>query len=140
MLVKDGFLRPVWFTTGRPLNDARYRQISETRFRIARSKRSVLAHIEYRGSFIGVMRDDFDAAMAAARRGVLIVGPPEIAAQVAASIPQATVFSLKDEGMDPSRHLDDASRSGQFHRIDVDALAPGAWIEAHRRMLEIIGL
>ena len=140
MLVKDGFLRPVWFTTGRPLTDARYRQISETQFHIARSKRRVLMHIRYRASFMGVMQDDFDTAMAAARQGVLVVGPPEIAAQLAAALPQATVFSLKDKGMELSSHLDDARQSGQYHRIDVDALAPGAWTEAHRRMLEIIGL
>jgi hypothetical protein len=140
MLVQDGFLRPVWFTTGRPLSDARYRQISQTQFRIARSKRKVLAHVGYRGSFMGVMQDDFDAAMAAARQGVLVVGPPEIAAQLAASVPGATVFSLKDAGMDLSRHLEDARQSGQYHRIEVDVLAPGAWSEAHRHMLEILGL
>lgn len=140
MLVREGFLRPVWFTTGRPLTDAHYRQVSAARFHIARSKHKVLACIRYRASFMGVMRDDFDAAMAGAKQGVLIVGPPEIAAQVAAAIPRTAVFSLKDEGMDVSGHLDEARRAGQFHRIDVDALAPAAWSDAYHRMLEIVEL
>jgi hypothetical protein len=140
MLVRDGFVRPVWFTTGRPLTDAQYRQVSEGQYRIARAKRQVLAHVEYRASFIGVMRDDFEAAMAGAEQGVLVVGPPEIAAQLASAIPQAIVFSLKDRQMDLCGDLDDARRSGQFHRIDVDALAPGAWTDAHDAMLKIIGL
>jgi hypothetical protein len=140
MLVKDGFRRPTWFTTGRPMTDAQYRQISSTQFHIARAKKNVVAHIEYRGSFIGVMRDDFETAMAAAKEGILIVGPPEIAAQLAATIPQAQVFSLKDAGMDLSDHLDAARQAGQLHRIDVDVLVPGAWTEVHRTMAEIIGI
>jgi len=140
MLVKDGFLRPTWFTTGRPLTDAQYRQISATQFHLARAKKNVIAYIKYRGSFIGVMRNDFEAAMAAARQGVLVVGPPEIAAQLAAGIPEAKVFSLKGRGMDLSVHLDAAQRSGQLHRVDVDVLAPGAWDEVHNSMAEVIGL
>jgi len=140
MLVKDGFRRPTWFTTGRPLNDAQYRQISTTQFHLARARKNVIAHIRYRGSFIGVMRDDFEAAMAAAKQGVLVVGPPEIVAQLAARMPEAKVFSLKDRGMDLSGHLDEAQRSGQLHRVDVDVLAPGAWTEVHNSMAEIIGL
>ena len=140
MLVKDGFRRPTWFTTGRPMTDAQYRQVSATQFHIARSKKNVLAHVEYRGSFIGVMHNDFQAAMDAAAQGVLIVGPPEIAAQVAARISQAMVFSLKDAGMELSEHLEEAQRAGQVHRVDVDVLAPGAWTEVHIAMAEIIGL
>jgi len=140
LLVKDGFRRPTWFTTGRPMTDAQYRQISATQFHIARAKKNVVAHIAYRGSFIGVMRDDFETAIAAAREGILIVGPPEIAAQLAAAIPQAKVFSLKDEGMDLSERLDAARQAGQLHRIDVDVLAPGSWAEVHRTMAEIIGI
>jgi hypothetical protein len=140
MLVKDGFRRPAWFTTGRPLSDAQYRQISATRFHLARAKRNVLAYIEYRASFIGVMRDDFEAAMAAATQGVLVVGPPEIAAQLAAKMPEAKVFSLKSQGIDLSGHLDAVQRSGQLYRVDVDVLAPGAWTLVHNSMAEIIGL
>ena len=140
LLVKDGFVRPNWFTTGRPMTDAHYRQISNTQFHLARAKKNVRACIEYRGSFIGVMRDDFEAAMAAAGQGVLVVGPPEIAAQVAATIAQAQVFSLKDVGMDLSQHLDAAQRAGQLHRVDVDVLAPGAWTDVHTFMLDTIGL
>ena len=140
LLVKDGFVRPTWFTTGRPMTDAHYRQISGTRFHLARAKKNVLAHIHYRSNFIGVMRDDFDAAMDKAVQGVLVVGPPEIAAQVAARIPLAQVFSLKGPQMELSKHLQAAEQSGQLHRIDVDVLAPGAWTDVHTSMAEIIGL
>jgi hypothetical protein len=86
------------------------------------------------------MRDDFETAIAGAKQGVLVVGPPEIAAQLAAALPQARVFSLKDAGMDLSEHLDAAQRTGQLHRIDVDVLAPGAWTEVHRTMADLIGI
>ena len=140
MLVKDGFRRPNWFTTGRPMSDAQYRQISPTQFHLARARKKVLAHLAYRGSYIGVMRDDFEAAMATSKRGVLIVGPPEIAAQIAALSPLVLVFSLKDQGMDISEHLVQARDNGQLHRVDVDVLTPGAWTEVHDVMAGIIGL
>ncbi len=140
LLVKDGFVRPTWFTTGRPMTDANYRQISNTRFHLARARKNVLADIHYRSSFIGVMREDFNSAMDRSQRGVLVVGPPEIAAQVAAQFPLALVFSLKGPGMDLSEHLEAAEQSGQLHRIDVDALAPGAWTDVHTSLAEIIGL
>ncbi len=140
LLVRDGFVRPTWFTTGRPMTDANYRQISNARFHLARARKKVLAHIHYRSSFIGVMRDDFDTAMDRSLQGVLVVGPPEIAAQVAAQFPLALVFALKGPRMELSEHLEAAGRSGQLHRIDVDALAPGAWTDVHTSMAEIIGL
>jgi hypothetical protein len=140
LLAKDGFVRPTWFTTGRRLTDAHYQQTTATRFHMANADNEVLAFIEYGGSFVGIMLDDFDTAMAAAERGVLIVAPPEFAARVAARIPKAIVFSLKGVDMDLSEHLDDAKKSGQLHRVDVDALAPGAWEEVHRFMAGVIGL
>lgn len=140
LLVRDGFVRPTWFTTGRPLTDAQYRQISGAQFNLARVRKNVLAYIRYRGSFIGVMRDDFDAAMDRAVQGALVVGPPEIAAQLAAQFPRAQVFSLKGPQMQLSKHLQAAEQSGQLHRIDVDVLAPGAWTDVHTSMAQIIGL
>jgi len=140
LLVKDGFVRPTWFTTGRPINDALYRQMSDSRFHLAQLSRQVLAHIRYRSNFIGVMRDDFMAAMDRAQQGVLVVGPPEIAAQVAAQFAEAQVFSLKGPRMELSEHLEAAAQSGQLHRVDVDVLAPGAWTDVHRFMADIIGL
>ena len=47
MLVKDGFLRPTWFTTGRPLTDAEYRHVSVAQFHLTNAEKNVLAHIEY---------------------------------------------------------------------------------------------
>ena len=140
LLVRDGFVRPNWFTTGRPISDAQYRQISVGQFHLALAKKNVLAHIRYRGSFIGIMRDDFEAAMSKSSQGVLVVGPPEIAAQMATRFPRAKVFALKGPRTTMSAHLDAAAQSGQLHRVDVDVLAPGAWTNVHTEMLEIIGL
>lgn len=139
MLVKEGFVRPTWFTTSRRITDAQYFRTTIASFRLALAKKDVLAHTRFGGSVVGIMRDDFDDAMNTAERGVLIVGPPEIAAQVAEKIGQAIVFALKDAQMDLSGQLDDACRTGQLHRIDVDVLAPGAWTEVHRTMMDLIG-
>ena len=140
LLIRDGFVRPSWFTTGRPMTDAHYRQISNTQFHLARARKKVLAHIHYRGSDIGIMRNDFEAAMNKGARGVLVVGPPEIAAQLAAHSPRVQVFVLKGPDMELSEHLEAAERSGQLLRIDVDVLAPGAWTDVHTAMAEAIGL
>jgi hypothetical protein len=140
MLVKDGFLRPTWFTTGRALTDAKYRHVTETHFHLANAEHKVLAHIEYGGDFIGVMREDFEAAITDAAKGILVVAPPEIAAQLAAALPQTIVFSFNDAEAEMSRYFDDAGRTGQLHRIDIDALDPGAWKAVYRTMMDIIGL
>ena len=139
MLVKDGFLRPTWFTTGRPLTDAEYRHVSEAQFHLTNAEKNVLVHIEYAGGVVGVMREDFETAMVNAEKGVLLVGPPEIAAQLAATIPQAIIFSFKSDGMELSEYSEAAHRAGQLHRIDVDVLEPGGWITVYRSMMDIIG-
>lgn len=140
MLMKEGFLRPTWFTTGRAFNDADYRHISTAQFHLAMTDENVLAHIEYGGNFIGIMTEDFESAVTSAERGALVVGPPEIAAQLAAKIPQAVLFAFKDVQMDLSKHLEAATRANQLHRIDVDVLEPGVWLEVYRLMIDIIGL
>ena len=76
MLVKDGFLRPTWFTTGRPLTDAEYRHVSVAQFHLTNAEKNVLAHIDYAGGVVGVMREDFESAMVNAEKGVLVVAPP----------------------------------------------------------------
>ena len=139
MLVKDGFLRPTWFTTGRPLTDAEYRHVSEAQFHLTNAEKNVLAHIEYAGGAVGVMREDFESAMVNAEKGVLVVGPPKIVAQLAATIPQAIIFSFKSAGMELSEYSEAAHRAGQLHRIDVDVLEPGGWITVYRSMMDIIG-
>ena len=140
MLVKDGFLRPRWFTTGRPLNDAEYKVISSTEYHIARADDKVLVSTKYAGDFIGVMVEDFEDAANRSDVGVLVVGPPEIAAQLASHIPVAVVFALKDKGMTLSPRLAAAKATGQLRRLDVDVLKPNAWTEAHRIMLDTLGL
>ena len=139
MLVKDGFLRPTWFTTGRPLTDAEYRHVSVAQFHLTNAAKNVLAHIEYAGGVVGFMREDFESAMVNAEKGVLVVGPPEIAAQLAATIPQAIIFSIKSTGMELSEYSEAAHRAGQLHRIDVDVLEPGGWMTVYRSMMDIIG-
>ncbi len=140
LLVRDGFVRPSWFTTDHRLTDADYHRLSMTDFHLAKVDDSVLAALKYGGGMVGVLKKDFESAMASAKQGVLIVGPPEIAAQLALAIPQTVIFALKDVAMDMSRHLDDSQRTGQLHRIDVNVLAPGAWTEVYRSMMDIMGL
>lgn len=139
ILVKEGYVRPQWFTTGYRITDAEYRHISETDFHLAMSNDEVFVHITHGGSFVGIMKQAFEAALTASRRGVLVVGPQEVAAQVAATIPRALVFALKEPPMQISPHLADAEHRGQLHRLDVDVLAPGAWAEVHRSMVEVLG-
>lgn len=138
MLVKEGYVRPEWFTTGYRITDADYRQISETGFHLAMSNGEVFAHIHHGGSFVGIMKQAFETALAASRRGVLVVGPQELAAQVAETVPRALVFALKETPMQLSPHLAGAEQRGQLHRLDVDVLAPGAWAEVHRSMVEVL--
>ena len=140
LLVKDGFGRPTWFTTGRRVTDAEYYSISSTDFHLHNADKKVLAYLEFGGAFVGILKHEFDAILQASVRGALIVGPQEIAAQVADAIPQTIVFTLKDEMMEVSPLLDDANRRGQLHRVDVDMLAPGAWADVHTFMAEKLGL
>jgi hypothetical protein len=140
LLVRDGFVRPYWFTTDRRLTDAAYHRLSISEFHLAKLEDNVLAELKYGAGIVGILRKDFEFAMDAARQGVLVVGPPEIAAQLAITIPQTIIFVLKDVAMDMSRHLDDLQQTGQLHRIDVNALAPGAWTEVYRSMMDTMGL
>lgn len=138
MLVREGYVRPEWFTTGYRITDAEYRRISETHFHLSMSNDEVFVHVTHGGDFVGIMKQSFEDALTASRRGVLVVCPPELAAQVAATIPRALVFSLKETPMQLSPHLAGAERRGQLHRLDVDVLAPGAWAEVHRSILEVL--
>jgi len=140
MLVKDGFIRPTWFTTARRITDAHYRVISETGFHLAQAEDKLLAHIEYGGGFMGITKDDFESCLAAAENGTLVVGPPEMAAQVAARIPQTTIFAFKDILMELSDYLEEADQKGQLQRIDIDVLKPGAWSGVYEVMRESLGL
>lgn len=62
--------------------------------------------------------------------GVLVVGPPEVAAQVAAVIPRTIIFSIKDADMELSNQLnhakgsDDTESQESFLRIDSTSLRP----------------
>jgi hypothetical protein len=138
MLLKDGFLRPVWFTTYHPVTDARYNLISTGKFHMACADDKVLAYMKYGSDFVGIMKDDFEYALNTSSRGVLIVGPQEIIAMVFQRIPQAIIFTLKDLPMEISPHLAEANKKGQLHRIDVNVLQPGAWSEVHNAMLGVL--
>ncbi len=139
MLVKEGYVRPEWFTTEYRITDAEYRHISETDFHLARANDEVFVHIIHGGDFVGIMKQALETALAASQRGVLVVGPQELVAQVAEEIPRAIVFTLKDTPMQLSPHLAGVEQRGQLYRLDVDVLAPGAWATAYSFMLKVLG-
>lgn len=140
LLVKDGFLRPTWFTTQRPFTDAKYHRMSNTEFHLHKANNDILACTEYSGGFVGILKQELDAALQKSVRGGLIVGPQEIVAQVAEVIPETIVFTLKDEFMKVSRHLAEVNQRGQLHRVDVDVLEPGAWTDVYAFISEKLGL
>jgi len=140
MLVREGLLRPIWFTTGRPVSDAQYEVISTADYHLAQADSEVLAHMKHGGDFVGILKQDFEDAAIGAQVGVLVAGFPEIVAQIAKAFPQAVVFALKEQSMELSDHLGEAARSGQLHRLDVDVLAPGAWRDVHQTILRTLGL
>lgn len=140
MLVKDGFERPIWFTTDRKVSDASYIHISSGAFHMANANEEILAHFKYAGCWVGIMQEAFISAVERAEKGVLVVGPQEMAAQLAARIPRTIVFTLKNESMDLSPLVKEALSRGQLHRIDVDVFEPGAWTEVHAKMLDILRL
>ena len=140
LLVKNGFLRPVWFTTRGPINDAGYKHLSETEFHLHNANANILAHIEYGGDYVGILKQEMESAMQQSERGALVVGPHEIAAQIAAALPRTIVFTLKEKDMALSPKLNEVQKQGQLHRIDVDVLQPGAWTDAYVLICEKLGL
>jgi hypothetical protein len=140
MLVREGLLRPIWFTTGRPVSDAQYEIISTTDYHLAQAHSQVLARMKHGGDIVGILERDFEDAAIGAQVGVLVAGFPEIVAQIAKAFPQTVVFALKEQSMALSDHLSEAARSGQLHRLDVDVLEPGAWSDVHRSILRTLGL
>jgi len=140
LLQKDGFVRPTWFTTGRRIYDAKYVFFSEGKFHLHNSEHEVLAYIKYGRSFMGILKQEIDSVLDKSERGALIVGPQEMAEQVAGAIPGAIVFTLKAKEMELSPHLDKAKQRGQLHRIDVDSLDPGSWSDAYSSIAKKIGI
>jgi len=140
MLVREGLLRPIWFTTGRPVSDAQYEVISTADYHLAQADSEVLARMKHGGDFVGILKRDFEDAAIGAQVGVLVAGFPEIVTQIAKAFPQAVVFALKEQSMELSHHLDYAARSGQLRRLDVDVLDPGAWSDVHQTILDELGL
>ena len=139
-LVRDGFKRPTWFTTSRPIHDGSYNLIDPAEFQKAKLENRVLAYIKHAGDYVGIMKADLEEALAESPLGALIACPQEIASQIAGELPRTIVFVLKDIQMELCPELSVAQKKGQLHRIDVDILAPGAWTEVHEKMSEIMGL
>jgi len=102
---------------------------------MARAEDEVLVATEYSSDFTGIMVEDFEVAANDSKIGVLVVGPPEIAVQLASEFPQTVVFALKDEDMKLSPRLAEAERTGQLRRLDVDVFKPNVWGEVHQIML-----
>jgi len=140
LLVKDGFVRPVWFTTRAGINDAEYEKISDTEYRLSRAKNNILVDVKYAMDFIGIMKESFSDALEQSALGVLVVGPQDIVAKIAEKIPQTTIFTLKSKQMELSKHLKKAKLRGQVKRIDIDVQEPGAWDLVHQQMLETLDL
>jgi len=140
MLVRDGFLRPIWFTTGRPVSDAQYELISTGHFHLAHAESKVLAHMKHGGDYVGILTEDFEDAVIGAQAGVLVVGFPEIVAQLASALPQAVIFAFKNQDMELSEHLVEATRNGQLHRLDVDVLEAGAWSDVYQKITSTLGI
>jgi hypothetical protein len=140
LLVKDGFERPGWFTTGHTITDAEYRHVSHARFHQAVANDEVLVHTPYGSDQVGILRKDFQDALENSKLGVLIVGPQEIVAQIAQLKEHAEIFVLKMESMNLSHHLTDIELGGRLHRVDVDFSRAGAWSKVHTYMLQVLGL
>jgi hypothetical protein len=140
LLVRDGFRRPTWFTTGRGINDAEYERISPARFHLSLARREIFVHAHHGGDDIGILNRQFEQALAASTRGVLVVGPEEIAEQVLAYDAAAVVFALELPDMKLSARLSGAARRGQLHRLDVDFSEVGVWTKIHQRMLRELGV
>jgi len=140
LLVKNGFLRPVWFTTRGRINDAGYKSLSETEFHLQNAEGKILAYIKYGGDYVGILKQALESAMQESQTGALVVGPQEIVAQIAEALPRTVVFTLKEKDMTLSPKLNEVQKQGQLHRIDVDALQPGAWVEAYALICGKLGL
>jgi guanylate kinase len=140
LLVKDGFERPAWFTTGHAITDAQYQHVSHARFHQAVADDEVLVHTSYGSDQVGILRKDFQDALANSKLGILIVGPQEIVAQIAQFEQRAVIFTLKTESMDLSHYLTDTELGGRLHRVDVDFSRAGAWSKVHAYMLQVLGL
>jgi hypothetical protein len=137
-LVRAGFERPNWFTTDRKLNDASYYRISQGTYKLALMEDKVFVHTHYAGSDIGIMVHDLNTALQNSEKGVVIVSPGEIAAQIAVNVPSAKIFTLKSDAMELSTHLENAKKSGQLHRIDIKSDEPSEWHKAMEYILKTI--
>ena len=137
--MKNGFIRPIWFTTGSQINDAGYKHLSETEFHLQHAGGGVLAHIQYGGNYIGILKQELESALNESGEGRLWWGLQEIAAQIAGALPGTVVFALKERAMTLSQNLM-KFKMGKLHRIDVDVLQPGAWTEAYALICEKLGL
>ena len=135
-----GFTRPKWFSTGRPVSDANFYPISETDYHQAISSNKVLAHMEYGGLHVGIMKSDFDDALKTSHSGVLIVGFPEIISQIASTYPSTRVFAYKQQGSDLSRYLGESVKHHQLTRLDIDAMKQSDWKRATETIKEIVNL
>ncbi len=139
-LIKAGFIRPSWFTTDRVITDAHYQNISTGRYHMAAAEDDVLVYVKYGGGYVGIMKQEFNRALQESQQGVLVVGPPEIAAQIANLVTKAVIFSLKCAATQISKHLDSANSAHQLHRIDIDSDQIGAWDKAYDEIEEVLGI
>ncbi len=140
VLVEHGFRQPNWFTTGLPTTEEGVYAVMPGDFRLGKVEDRILAHIDFGGDTYGITKSALEEALTTSKEGALVVGPQDIVAQVADAIREAVVFTIKSENMDLSRHLEEANKRGQVHRIDVDTSAARAWEKANDSIFETLGL
>ena len=138
MLEQYGFIQPNWFSTGLPVTKSGMFSIPGGDFRRFKLEHEILAFVEFGGDQIGILKQDLEETLTTCKRGALIVGPQEIAAQVAEEISQAVVITLLDENMPLSRELVDAKKRSQVNRINIDTLKTRAWDNAHKEISKIL--
>ncbi len=140
LLLKEGFQRPLWFTSYHSLNDADYEVVSDGSYHVAKMNNRVLADMEYGNGHVGIFTDRFEQACTASKLGVLIAAHPHIVTQIVDKFPTTTTFALKSPGMELNPELLPISHSTHFHRIDVDISHAGAWADALEHMKEYLGI
>ncbi|PID42519.1 MAG: hypothetical protein CSA52_01345 [Gammaproteobacteria bacterium] len=140
LLVKEGFRRPVWFTSYHSLNDADYEKISDGSYHVAKMNNRVLADMEFGNGHVGIFTDRFEEACRVSELGVLVAAHPQIVTQIVNKFPTATIFALKAPGTELTSSLKPLAHHAHFHRMDIDLGRSGVWTDAVEQMKEHLGI
>lgn len=130
LLVREGFMRPVWFTSYQPISDAEYERITESYYQAAKLENRVLADMKFGNGHVGIFTESFEKTLTDSKLGSLIVAQPEIAVQVFHKYPSAKIFAFKMKGMELSKACQEIEGAGNFHRLNLDFSKTGVWSSA----------